>query len=102
MNSFKKVMADITSDSGAADTVAPEKDFSDYPIEPSPGSKRGLRIAAGSTKIANKGQREIAGATHERHANGLTLQIAAVAKPMSAANASHDCTHDVYHAPEET
>ena len=57
INGFKRIKDGITTDSGAVDFVSPETEFPDYPLEPSPGSIKGLKYtAAGGQKLPNRGQ----------------------------------------------
>ena len=66
-NGFDKIPLGITSDSGAADTVAPEELFTDYPLEDCPASLANVwYVGAGRQRIKNKGQRKILILTREK------------------------------------
>ena len=101
-NGFVKVPAGITSDSGAADTVAPEELFTDYPLEESPGSKANVwYVGAGGQRIRNKGQRTILMLTREKRLRWLTVQVAKVKKTLGSVSKNISCGQRVvYDDPE--
>ena len=86
-NGFDKIPLGITSDSGAADTVAPEELFTDYPLEDSPASLANVwYVGAGGQRIKNKGQRKILILTREKLLRWITVQVARVKKTLGSAN----------------
>ena len=97
-NGFIRVPYGGTSDSGAADTVAPEQLFSDYPLEPSPGSMADMwYVGAGGQRIKNKGQRTILIMTREKRLRWITVQVAAVKNMLIAVSKSNACHNEVIH-----
>ena len=98
-NGFYKLRKGITSDSGAGDTVGPDEEFPDYPIEESPGSKRGLHyLAAGGKKIKNTGQKRVMILTKEKQLRWITVQIAKVKKTLGSVSKSNDHNFDVHYS----
>ena len=98
-NGFYKLRKGMTSDSGAGDTVGPEDDYPDYPLEPSPGSHRGLHyVAAGGNKIKNKGQKRVLILTKEKQLRWVTVQIAQVKKTLASVSKSNDNGFDVVYS----
>ena len=95
-NGFCRVPYGGTSDSGAADTVAPEGLFGDYPLEPSPGSISNMwYVGAGGQRIQNKGQRTILVMSKEKKLKWMTVQVAAVKKMLISASKNNDCNNEV-------
>ena len=95
-NGFYKLKKGITSDSGAGDTVGPDEEFPDYPLEESPGSRRGLHyLAAGGEKIKNAGQKKVMILTAEKQLRWVTVQIAKVKKTLGSVSKSNDHGIDV-------
>ena len=95
-NGFYKLKKGITSDSGAGDTVGPDEEFPDYPLEESPGSRRGLHyLAAGGEKINNAGQKKVMILTAEKQLRWITVQIAKVKKTLGSVSKSNDHGIDV-------
>ena len=93
---FCRVPYGGTSDSGAADTVAPEELFGDYPLEPSPGSISNMwYVGAGGQRIQNKGQRTILVMSKEKKLKWMTVQVAAVKKMLISASKNNDCNNEV-------
>ena len=85
-----------TSDSGAADTVAPEELFTDYPLKESPGSKADLwYVGAGGQRIKNKGQRVILVMTRENKSRWITVQVAAVKKVRISVSKNNEADNEV-------
>ena len=98
-NGFYKLKKGITSDSGAGDTVGPDDEFPDYPLEESPGPKRGLHyLAAGGEKIKNTGQKKIMILTKEKELRRITVQIAKVKKTLGSVSKSNDHGFDVLYS----
>ena len=98
-NGFYKLKHGMTSDSGAADTVGPEEEFPDYPLMPSPGSKKGLHyVAAGGTKIRNAGQKRVLLFTKEKQLRWCTVQIAKVKKTLGSVSKNNDKGFDVVYS----
>ena len=82
----------ITSDSGAADTVAPEELFTDYPLEESPACRANVwYVGAGGHRMKNKGQRKILMLTKEGYLRWLTVQVAAVKKVLGSVSKNNAC-----------
>ena len=95
-NGFEKIPLGITSDSGAADTVAPEELFTDYPLEDSPGSLANVwYVGAGGQRIKNKGQRRILVLTKEKLLRWITVQVARVKKTLGSVGKNVDCKQRV-------
>ena len=98
-NGFYKLKLGMTSDSGAGDTVGPEDKYPDYPLEESPGSRRGLHyVAAGGNKIKNKGQKRVLILTREKQLRWVTVQIAQVKKTLASVSKSNDNGFDVVYS----
>ena len=85
-----------TSDSGAADTVAPEELFQDYPLKPSPGSIADLwYVGAGGQRIKNRGQRTVLVMTKEKKLKWITVQVAAVKKMLISVSKNNESDNSV-------
>jgi phosphohistidine swiveling domain-containing protein len=81
MNGWKKVT--VTVDSGSADHVAPEDEFSSSPLEESEGSRKGRRyIAANGQKVPNLGQRVVKMSTDDGLPLQVCWQVTKVVKPL--------------------
>ena len=95
-NGFCRLPFGGTSDSGAADTVAPEELFNDYPLQPSPGSKADLwYVGAGGQRIQNRGQRTILVMTKEKRLRWITVQVAAVKKMLISVSKNNEANNEV-------
>ena len=78
---WKKVT--VTVDSGSADHVAPEAEFSAFQLEESEGSKKGRRyVAANGQRVPNLGQRKVAMATEDGRGLHVVWQVTKVVKPL--------------------
>ena len=89
----------MTSDSGAGDTVGPEEDYPGYPVEESPGSKKGLYyVAAGGAKLKNTGQKRVLIMTREGQLKWVIVQMAKVKKTLSSVSRSNDNNYDVVYS----
>ena len=98
-NGFYKLKKGIVPESGAGDTVGPDDEFPDYPLEESHGSKRGLHyLAAGGEKIKNTGQKKIMILTMEKQLRWITVQIAKVKKTRVSVSKSNDHGFDVLYS----
>ena len=73
----------VTADSGAVDTVIPKTVATDIAIQPTKAANMGLHYrAANGTQIDNSGQKKIKGFTNEGDKTFMTMQVAAVKKPL--------------------
>ena len=98
-NGFLKIQNGCTSDSGAADTVAPGEYFTDYPLHDSKGSLANLwYVGAGGQRIKNEGERTILIMTKERKLRWITVQVAAVKKMLGSVSKNLDCDNDVVYS----
>jgi len=80
-NGWRKVT--VTVDSGSADHVAPEEEFSSSPLEESEGSKKGRRyIAANGQRVPNLGQRKVEMSTEDGQGLHVCWQVTKVVKPL--------------------
>ena len=72
-------------DSGATESVVSKQDAPDYPIQESPGSKRGqcYKSASGQS-MPNQGQKLLRVATDEGQEFGMTYQVTDVAKGLTS------------------
>jgi len=78
---WKKVVA--TVDSGSADHVAPEGEFSNIKMEPSEGSRKGRKyVAANGHKVPNLGQKKVPLLTDDGKQLVITWQVTKVVKPL--------------------
>ena len=75
---------ELLVDSGAVDNVADPKEFPEYSVKPSEGSRAGMYyIAANKGKIKNEGeQRLVLMSLDESHGFRLKMQSAAVSRPI--------------------
>ena len=77
---FKAVL-----DSGASDHVGDGSAAPEIPVEPSPGSQRGLTYGcAGGKEIPNEGQQRLPLVTCSGNKAGLTFQVAEVSKNLAS------------------
>ena len=82
---------DITVDSGAAESVANPRSMKQYPVEPSPGSKRGQKYRGpGKEIIPNEGQQRVGVKTEAGSLRAMTFQSAPVRRPLLAVSAACD------------
>ena len=72
-------------DSGASDHVGDGSAAPEIPVEPSPGSQRGLTYGcAGGKEIPNEGQQRLPLVTCSGNKAGLTFQVAEVSKNLAS------------------
>ena len=75
---------ELLVDSGAVDNVADPKEFPEYPIEPSDGSRAGMYyIAANKGMIQNQGEQHLLlMSLDESHGFRIKMQSAEVSRPI--------------------
>ena len=72
-------------DSGAAESVAPEKDLPHIATVPSPGSRAGVTYtAANGESIENEGQKEVTMITNEGQNVNVLYQVADVSRTLTS------------------
>ena len=75
-------------DSGAIDSVIPKGVASGVKVKETRASRQGLKYrAANGTPIKNEGERELQGYTGEGNKASMTMQVAAVTKPLGSVRA---------------
>ena len=100
-NGFVSIAGGLTSDSGAADTVAPEEYFPDYPLEESASSKKNVwYVGPGGQRIKNKGQKTVLMLTKDRKLRWMTFQIAKVKKILVGVSKNLDAGQRVVYDDE--
>ena len=78
----------VTVDSGAIDSVIPKGVASGVKVKETRASRQGLKYrAANGTPIKNEGERELQGYTGEGNKANMTMQVAAVTKPLGSVRA---------------
>ena len=95
---MRKLKNGVLVDSGAAVTVANgEKEFTQFPLQPSEGSKKGQKYAGpGAELIPNRGQRDVClrlGSEQGRKA-GIRFHDAGVRRPILSVGETTDMPAD--------
>ena len=93
---WTRVRRGLTIDSGAADHVIPPNWIPGQAIEPSPGSKRGVKyVAADGAKLPNLGQMVVAFENGVGTAGKILFQVANITKPLVSVSKLIDDGHQV-------
>jgi hypothetical protein len=86
----------ITIDSGASENVISEKMAPQVKVQPSQGSREGVRyVTANGETMANKGEKHIQVKTSEGHKCMLNMQVTDVKKPLMSVARICDAGHEV-------